>query len=29
MNERTWEIVAPKKAPVPAPARDAKARRAA
>jgi S-adenosylmethionine decarboxylase len=29
MNERTWEIVAPKKAQVKAPARDAKARRAA
>jgi S-adenosylmethionine decarboxylase len=29
MNERTWEIVAPKKAQVKAPSRDAKARRAA
>ena len=29
MSERTWEIVAPKKAQVKAPAREAKARRAA
>ena len=29
MNERTWEIAAPKKAPVSLRVRDAKARRAA